>query len=89
MDGLPVRLDHCVSTWCRGFSWYGDREFANRLANWLIPMLILARNVHLAPLGLPSQLWTILHLFGDPVDSLLSLQRTLNVRPGAERWAQK
>jgi hypothetical protein len=56
-------------------TWYTD--IGPRLSIWLIPVLLLVANVELSPLD-KGKFLTILHLLGDPIDSLWSLIHKLD-----------
>jgi hypothetical protein len=51
-------------------AWYWD--IGPRLSTWLIPILLLLSNVDLSPLD-KRRFMAIIHLVGDPIDSLWSL----------------
>ena len=55
---------------CGGTNWYVD--IGPRLSTWLIPVLLLISNMDVSPLDKRRYLM-LLHLLGDPIDSLWSL----------------
>ena len=55
---------------CGGTTWYVD--IGPRLSTWLIPVLLLISNIDVSPLDKRRYLM-LLHLLGDPIDSLWSL----------------
>jgi hypothetical protein len=77
-DGTPrstiehpvVTLTGCYEMCGTGFGWYKD--IGPRLSTWLIPVFLLLSNMEVSPLDKRRYLM-ILHLLGDPIDSLWSL----------------
>jgi hypothetical protein len=95
---IPSSLDSSVPLYiyapvcreqCGGFSWYDRSEILGNIFGWLVPVLVLIGNMHMAPLGAKWQLFSLFHFIGDPVDSMLSLQHTLRVRYAAYAWAKQ
>ncbi|KAF2682211.1 hypothetical protein K458DRAFT_342637 [Lentithecium fluviatile CBS 122367] len=77
-DGLPMSepetpfltIGGCEQVCGKSFGWY--RDVGPRLSTWLIPVLLLISNMEVSPLDKRRYLM-ILHLLGDPIDSLYSL----------------
>ena len=69
-DSLTLTLIGCERLCGASRSWYAD--IGPRLSVWLLPSLLLIGNLELSPLG-RKRFFAILHLLGDPVDSLGSL----------------
>ncbi|KAL5363458.1 hypothetical protein BJX96DRAFT_178087 [Aspergillus floccosus] len=69
-SNIMLNLPGCVATCGAGASFYDD--IGPRLSTWLIPILLLIGNAHMARLG-PEKYLVILHILGDPIDSLWSL----------------
>jgi hypothetical protein len=65
-----VTLAGCYEMCGTGFGWYKD--IGPRLSTWLIPVFLLLSNMEVSPLDKRRYLM-ILHLLGDPIDSLWSL----------------
>jgi hypothetical protein len=55
-----------------GTSWTTYPDAAPRLMTWLIPVLVLIANLQYAAMG-KGRFLAVLHLLGDPIDSMLSL----------------
>ncbi|KAF9893948.1 hypothetical protein FE257_008919 [Aspergillus nanangensis] len=70
LDNLILTVPGCVDTCGAGSSFYVD--IGPRLSTWLIPILLLIGNAHFARLGREKYLM-ILHILGDPIDSMWSL----------------
>jgi hypothetical protein len=68
---FELTIDGCEKTCGRSFNWYPD--VGPRLHTWLLPVMLLIGNLCLATLGKPNSIFTILHLLGDPIDSIWSL----------------
>ncbi|KAG4430314.1 hypothetical protein IFR05_014204 [Cadophora sp. M221] len=86
---LSITNEFCNSQCGEKFSWYPNNEIASRLVVWLIPVLVLMGNLHMPSLSAKYKLFSLLHMLGDPVDTLLSLQHTLAIRHAAYIWAQR
>ena len=67
---LTLTLDGCKMLCGDRRAWYDD--IGPRLSAWLIPILLLVSNVELSPLD-KRRFYAILHLLGDPIDSIWSL----------------
>jgi len=68
---FELTIDGCEKTCGRSFDWYPD--VGPRLHTWLLPVMLLIGNLCLATLGKPSSIFTLIHLLGDPIDSIWSL----------------
>lgn len=71
LQNFELTVPGCEAQCGKQFNWYAD--IGPRLTTWLIPVILLIGNLCLATLGKPNSLFTILHLLGDPIDSLWSL----------------
>ena len=69
-SSLTLTLTGCERLCGAYRAWYTD--IGPRLSVWLIPSLLLIGNLELSPLG-KKRFLAILHLLGDPIDSLGSL----------------
>ncbi|KAL2813028.1 hypothetical protein BJX63DRAFT_432313 [Aspergillus granulosus] len=78
-DNIILTVPGCESTCGTGTSFYDD--VGPRLSTWLIPILLLLGNMHLARLG-SEKYAGMLHVIGDPIDSMWSLLTT------AESWSR-
>ncbi|KAL6716771.1 hypothetical protein ACLMJK_006339 [Lecanora helva] len=74
-EDLTLTLDGCNRLCGPKRMWYQD--IGPRLSIWLIPVLLLISNVELSPLD-KRRFAAILHLLGDPIDSLWSLLHKLD-----------
>jgi hypothetical protein len=70
VDNMTLTLDGCNNFCGPKQTWYTD--IGPRLTIWLIPILLLLANVELSPLDKRNFL-AVLHLLGDPIDSIWSL----------------
>ena len=73
-DNMTLTLQGCEAI-CGPWTWYTD--IGPRLTIWLVPILILVANVELSPLD-KRRFFALLHLLGDPIDSLWSLLHKLD-----------
>jgi hypothetical protein len=75
VDNMTLTLDGCNKFCGPKQTWYTD--VGPRLTIWLIPILLLLANVELSPLDKRNFL-AVLHLLGDPIDSIWSLLHKLD-----------
>ncbi|KAK4446646.1 hypothetical protein QBC34DRAFT_469120 [Podospora aff. communis PSN243] len=73
---------------CGSHQWYTPKDFIDRV-HWLLPVILLASNFQLPPLGYRVKAFAILHLLGDPIDTILSLKHTLQIKHQSLSWARK
>jgi hypothetical protein len=78
-SNIILTLNGCRATCGTGASFYED--VGPRLTTWLIPILLLIGNMKIARLG-AEKYFMVLHLLGDPIDSIWSLLTT------AEAWSR-
>lgn len=69
-ENLTLTLPGCMKLCGPKQGWYWD--IGSRLSIWLIPILLLLSNVELSPLD-KRRFTAIIHLLGDPIDSIWSL----------------
>jgi hypothetical protein len=69
-NNLTLTLPGCRKLCGAKQGWYWD--IGPRLSTWLIPILLLISNIELSPLD-KRRFLAILHLLGDPIDSIWSL----------------
>jgi hypothetical protein len=69
-DNPVLTLQSCNSICGKDQGWYVD--IGPRLSNWLIPVFLLLSNMEVSPLDKRRYLMLV-HLLGDPIDSLWSL----------------
>lgn len=77
---IELTIDGCRATCGAKFDWYSD--IGPRLTTWLVPVLLLIGNMFFARLGSDKSAFVILHLLGDPIDSMWSLLTK------AETWSR-
>lgn len=69
-DPIALTLPACRVLCGGGQDWYWDS--GPRISSWLFPLLLLISNVELSPLD-KRRFFAIIHLIGDPIDSMWSL----------------
>lgn len=74
-ENLSLTLTGCNKLCGAKQNWYPD--IGPRLSAWLIPVLLLIINVELSPLD-KRRFFAIIHLLGDPIDSMWSLVHKLD-----------
>lgn len=77
---IGLTIDGCRATCGARFDWYDD--IGPRLTTWLVPVLVLVGNMFFARLGGGKSALIILHLLGDPIDTMWSLLTK------AEAWSR-
>jgi hypothetical protein len=73
---VEVTLECCNAFCGADPTWYPDTVV--RLNAWIFPALVLASNMHVSALD-SRRYFAMLHLFGDPLDTLWSLLETLSI----------
>ncbi|CEL04885.1 hypothetical protein ASPCAL06009 [Aspergillus calidoustus] len=85
-ENIILTLPGCKSTCGAGTSFYDD--VGPRLSTWLIPILLLIGNMHMARLG-NEKYAALLHFLGDPIDTMWSLLTTAEVWSRAHSLAER
>ncbi|KAK0652612.1 hypothetical protein B0T16DRAFT_443797 [Cercophora newfieldiana] len=73
---------------CGSHEWYSTKGFIDHV-HWLLPVILLASNFQLPPLGVKVKAFALFHLLGDPIDSILSLKHTLQAKYQCTTWAEE
>jgi hypothetical protein len=68
----------CGESWA-AFPW---DESIQKLSTWLIPVLLLLGTLHFPPLPALYNVFSVVHVLGDPIDAIWSM---LTKREGARR----
>jgi len=76
---LTLTSDSCDAIFGGGWDRYTSSEIMGRLHSWKAPVLILIFLFPRAPLGIATWIFTLVHLCGDPIDTIASLLYTLAV----------
>jgi len=76
---LALTYEACVAITNGTWGVYTTSEIMGRLHSWKAPVLILIFLFPRAPLGVATWIFTLVHLCGDPVDTIASLLYTLAV----------
>jgi hypothetical protein len=74
--------EHCGPSWTP----FPSEKIGRKLTTWLVPILVLVGNMHLAALGYRTTFVTVMHLLGDPVDSIWSLLTKLEITRRSRVW---
>ena len=81
-----LTLGGCQQLCSSGTGWYPDS--GPRLVEWLLPIILLVSNMQFASIGMQRYL-LILHLLGDPIDSIWSLLAKVDSWSRCFSYAQK
>ena len=76
---LALKTEACVAITGGTWGTYTTSEIMGRLHSWKAPVVILIFLFPRPPLGIATWIFTLVHLCGDPVDTIASLLYTLAV----------
>lgn len=68
-----LNLRGCEQLCHDGYQLWPATDTLQRLTIWLLPSCILLAHFHFAPLGAAGRVFVLLHVLGDPVDSMWSM----------------
>lgn len=74
-EDITLTLPGCWALCGEKQAWHWD--IGPRITTWLIPILLLISNVELSPLD-KRRFFAIIHLIGDPIDSIWSLMHKID-----------
>lgn len=86
---LALTFKGCVDAVGRSIAPYSRQGVYDRAVLWRVPLLALWLTTTLPPFGKLTQTFTLLHLVGDPIDSIWSLLYRLDLAKRTFRWVQK
>ena len=86
---LALTFKGCINAVGNSFTYYSRQGVYDRVILWRIPLLALWLTATLPPFRLHTQIFTLLHLVGDPIDSIWSLLYRLDLAKRTVRWVQK
>ena len=81
LDGSPIldprsrpypTLEGCLALCGHGYRLWPAKETGLRVLYFIVPIVILSVRYAFAPIGITNKAWTLIHLVGDPIDSLWS-----------------
>lgn len=75
---IPVPYNSCEKN-SHGWEPYDTMDILERISLWIVPLLVLIGNFHMAPLGSLNSIYSGIHLLGDPIDTMSSLLTKLEV----------
>ena len=76
----PVKVSPLkCNEFSNGYERYDTLDILERISLWIVPLLVLIGNFHMAPLGSLNSIYSALHLLGDPIDTICSLLTKLEV----------
>jgi hypothetical protein len=89
-------LEGCLELCGHGYRLWPANETGLRILYFIVPIVILSARYAFAPIGITNKIWTLIHLVGDPIDSLwstfLRLEKArrnyhlaMEIAPGAPR----
>ena len=86
---LALTFKGCVDAVDRSTTPYSRQGVYDRAVLWRVPLLALWLTATLPPFDIHTQIFTLLHLVGDPIDSIWSLLYRLDLAKRTVRWVQE
>jgi hypothetical protein len=88
--GTLLTYDGCRQLVAEGNNWkpFALADVRYRFQLWKTPLILLIAHMHLPPLGWRASIFVILHLIGDPLDTIWSLSHKISLcHSRAEKWS--
>lgn len=85
---LALTFQGCVDAVGKSITYYSRQDVYDRVILWRVPLLALWLTATLPPFGIHTQTFTLLHLVGDPIDSIWSLLYRLDLAERTVHWVQ-
>ncbi|KAF8535788.1 hypothetical protein BDD12DRAFT_983127 [Trichophaea hybrida] len=73
-----ITFENCTK-FCSSWELYETVDVLQRISLWIAPLIVLVGNFQVPPLGSLNTIYSVTHLFGDPIDSMCSLLTKLEV----------
>lgn len=84
-----ITYDGCVSTVGNDINYYTRKDVYDRVILWKLPLLALWATTTLPPFSFHTQLFTLMHLIADPIDTTWSLLYKLYLAKRTAHWAKE
>ncbi|KAF8543174.1 hypothetical protein BDD12DRAFT_726849 [Trichophaea hybrida] len=78
INNINLTFKNCTSV-CPDWEQYETVDVFQRISLWIVPLIVLVGNFQVAPLGSLNTIFSVIHLLGDPIDSMCSLLTKLEV----------
>lgn len=88
MQYCVVSLSLCERLCGDGYDLWPAKETLSRVVLWVVPAIVLLAHFHFAPLGAGNVCAVLVHLVGDPIDSIRSMLIRQEVNRRLYRRAQ-
>lgn len=85
---LSITYDGCVATVGNDISYFTRKDVYDRVILWKLPLLALWATTTLPPFSIDTQIFTLMHLIADPIDTTWSLLYKLDLAKRTARWAK-
>jgi hypothetical protein len=85
---LTLTFNGCVAAVGAGISYYDRQDVYDRVLLWRVPLLALWATTTLPSFGLQTQIFTLVHLIADPIDTAWSLFYKLDLAKRTAHWAE-
>lgn len=85
---LTLTLNGCIAAVGAGISEYDRTDVYDRVLLWRVPLLALWATTTLPSFGLQTQIFTLVHLIADPIDTAWSLFYKLDLAKRTAYWAE-
>lgn len=84
-NSISLTQDACVAVAGGGWKRYPRSDIWTRLTTWKFPLLQLAFSFPRPPLSFAIESFVVIHLLGDPIDTIANLLRKVSM---CQRWAR-
>lgn len=85
---LALTFEGCIKAVGESSTPYTRQTVYDRVILWRVPLLALWLTTSLPPFGIHTQIFTLLHLVGDPIDTIWSLFYRLDLAKRTVQWVQ-
>ena len=86
---VTVTYDVCVDLVGTGINWYDRKDVYDRVLLWRVPLLALWATTTLPAFGIYTQIFTLVHLIADPIDTIWSLLYKLDLARRTARLTER
>jgi hypothetical protein len=86
---LALTYEGCLASVGNGVTYYSREDMYDRILLWRVPLIALWATTTLPSFGRRSQIFTLVHLIADPIDTVWSLVYKLDLAQRTVRWARK
>lgn len=85
---LALTYQGCVAAVGSGINYYSRQDVYDRVLLWRVPLIALWATTTLPSFGIHTQIFTLVHLIADPIDTTWSLLYKLDLAKRTAHWAR-